>query len=114
MSVTNSWIVFKEIKNEPRQKLIDFLVSLAEQLVGEGLKQCDAPLRTPPERKSQKEKARFPNANAGHWPIITQQRLRCQNCKLSKVEIRTPILCSVCKIGICINCFTECHTKNKL
>lgn len=114
MSVTNSWIVYKEIKNKPRLKLIDFLVPLAEQLVGEGVKQCDAPLRTPPGRKSQKKKARFSNATTGHWPIITQQRLRCQSCKLSKVETRTPILCSVCNIGICINCFTEYHTKNKL
>lgn len=107
MAVYNSYIVFKEATGK-KITFIQYLVPLAESLIEEGRKGV-------PRKRTRKvgrhSKSSRGTSNVGdHLPEEVAKRRRCFNCSKQKREKRTKIMCRMCNVPLCMDCFTPYHT----
>jgi len=106
MAVYNSFVVFREV-SQKKTTFFRFLVALAEALITEGR-------RGVPKKRTRKvgrHSKSSENFHAGdHLPIEAVKRRRCFSCSKHKKEKRTKIMCKMCNIPLCMDCFTPYHT----
>lgn len=103
MAVYNSFIVFKETSHK-NTTFLTFVVRLAEALISVG--------RTGISRKRTRKVGHHSENKdnvGGHLPKEGQTR-RCYSCSQRKREKRTKILCRMCNLPLCMDCFTPFHT----
>lgn len=107
-AVVNAWIIFKELKHRDTP-FLSFLVTLAEYLIYTGREHTNIKRRRTIRKPS--KRVRLMKNVGDHLPLSCSTRRRCQNCSRKKKEKRTKTMCSTCNIALCINCFTDYHTK---
>lgn len=107
MAVYNSFIVFKEVTHK-KITFLQYLVPLAEGLIAEG--------RLGISRKRTRKVGRHSTSsqdqtNVGdHLPVEAEKRRRCFRCSQRKKEKRTKMMCRMCNLPLCMDCFTPFHT----
>lgn len=107
VSVVNSWILHQEVTKK-KTKLLQFLVPLAEQLIGSGKAQCR--LKRKRTRGRPSSAARMMLNVGDHLPVEGTTRRRCFRCAQNKIETRTKTVCTMCKVPLCKNCFAPHHS----
>ena len=132
MILVNSWLLYKRdaLHHQlPKSKVIPlafFKIKVAFSLIMAG-KQCsckrgrpslpDAPTLTPKPAKVGRPLQSLPDPpirydSVGHWPTVEEQR---RMCKRRGCSGKTNIVCSKCKINLCLNgkqnCYIQFHTK---
>lgn len=105
-AVVNSWIAYCEL-NHRKTPLLDFIVPLAEALMATGKLHAQYQRRKGTGRPSKTSRSLL---NVGdHLPITTKTRRRCRKCAQSKKESRTKVMCAMCNVPLCIDCFQPYH-----
>ena len=104
----NAWVVYKDLKNNPKKPFLNFVVELAEKLI------CEGRGKNPAKRnlkKGRKSKIASVMTDVGlHLPIEGGERKRCQGCAAKKKERRTKTICRQCNEAFCKDCFAACHS----
>ncbi|XP_035232439.1 uncharacterized protein LOC118204217 [Stegodyphus dumicola] len=106
-AVVNSWIAYCELK-DLKTKLLDFNLPLAEALMASGK------LNTQYQRRRGTGRPYKTSRNllsvGDHLPVTTKTRRRCRKCAQQKKESRTKIMCTMCNVPLCIDCFKPYHS----
>ena len=131
VTIVNSWLVYRRDCEELNIKYISlkkFRLSVSEFM------RCQKPTIRRPTRTSMApahafempqavrgQKADMPTENVRldyttfHAPQVVKQRLSCKLCSTKDNLRRSQIVCSVCKVSLCLNntrnCFNMFHTK---
>ncbi|GFS35902.1 rho guanine nucleotide exchange factor 10-like protein [Trichonephila inaurata madagascariensis] len=101
-AVVNSWIAYSELKHR-KTPLLDLIVPLAEALVSYGKLNAQYKRRRGTGRPSKTSRSLL---NVGdHLPVTTKTRRHCRTCAQQKKESRTNIMCTMCNVPLCIDCF---------
>lgn len=106
ITVSNAWIIFKQLKKNDDLPLIDFLVPLAESLVEVGKNGTKNQRNMKAGRPS--KRIRF-MVNIGHQPVESGSLRRCRLCALKRSQKRTEWLCNTCDVPLCVGCFVHYH-----
>lgn len=106
-SIVNAFLLQKEspchkmaTKNgKPKEHtILNFRLALVHQLIG------DSVLKQPKRRKLM-----TPTEHQEHWPV-KMVKSRCVYCRdYGKVRHESRVGCSVCKVNLCIDCFSKYH-----
>jgi hypothetical protein len=105
MAAVNAWILSKEINNK-KFPFLDFLVSLAEEMISEGRKIVTVQKSS---KKISKRRKSFGNVSM-HLPVEGDTRRRCKRCAERKTQTRTKTICQECDVPLCKNCFAQFHS----
>ncbi|GFR26194.1 rho guanine nucleotide exchange factor 10-like protein [Trichonephila clavata] len=101
-ALVNSWIVYCGLKHR-KIPLLDFIVPLAKALLASGKLNAQYQRRRGTIRPSKTSRSLL---NVGdHLPVTTKTRLRYHKCAQQKKESHTKIMCTVCYVQLCIDCF---------
>jgi hypothetical protein len=112
MSVANSYILYQNSPNHSGLSELDYIKVLALELIATSLK--DSKVQPGPQRKTRKA-ATIPRFSSGnHWPVKTNQRLKCQQCSGGKRKrCRSYYACEACGVHLCVDtCFKRYHTSH--
>jgi hypothetical protein len=110
-SLANSFILYRSSPNHDDLSELDYLKTLAIQLIGR--KSREEKVQPRPQRRRTKV-AIPPRMTAGnHWPIRKKNQKKCVQCASPGSRGRRSIyMCEVCKVHLCIDkCFKRYHTK---
>ena len=109
MCAVNSWIIYNDMRSkEDKIPFLSFLVTLAEELIAEGMRSTSLPT---PKRGPPSKKRRLFGPTPLHLPVEGQTRRRCFRCSQEKQQTRTKTLCRECNVPLCKNCFELYHTN---
>ncbi|GFQ82800.1 uncharacterized protein TNCT_647011 [Trichonephila clavata] len=98
--VVNSWIACCGLKH-PKPPLLDFIVCLAEALMASGK------LKAGTIRLSKTSNLLIVG---DHLPVTNKTRRWCRKYAQQKKESRTKIMCTMCNVSLCIDCFKPYHS----
>jgi len=107
-SSVNAWVIYKELRRNPRLSFLDFIVQLAEELIAHGK------TKLPVKRASRGRPSLLRKCdNIGeHLPFEGNSRKRCKRCYSHEhKEKKNKMMCKSCNIALCINCFAPFHTN---
>ncbi|GFS81497.1 piggyBac transposable element-derived protein 4 [Nephila pilipes] len=105
-TVVNSWIAYCELKHQ-KTPLLDFIVPLAEALMAPGKLEAQYQRRRGIGRPSKTSRSLL---NVGdHLPVTAKTCRRCRKCAQQKKESHTKIMCTMCNVPLCIDCFKSYH-----
>jgi len=105
--VVNAWIICQELRKK-KFPLLQFLVPLSESLIQGGKSESKVQRRAEAGRPSDRLRTMAKN-NMGHMVSQGKTRRRCALCASKKIESRTKIVCTTCKVALCIDCFKPYH-----
>ena len=126
VAVQNAWVLYRRHVGQHKQSnympLKEFRSNIASALTTagkimpqkRGRPSIDDKASCPP--KDKRSRVALPVADVrydslAHWPQFSQKRMRCKHCPSGY----TRILCSKCKVGLCLNdrknCFMAFHNK---
>ena len=107
-SVTNSWILFEELRGKSKS-FLQFVVPLAEQMITQGKSTCAIKRKTSVGRPTKRKTTlRF----GDHLPVCGKTRRRCARCAQKfRKETRTKQICCACNIPLCKDCFRPFHIE---
>lgn len=112
-SIVNSYVMWKHSKPDRQHKdQLSFRLRLARQLIKgfTSRKRLGRHVNFQNKKKYVPEEVKFANVGR-HFPEKISKPRRCKNCSTKKHEKRTQILCTYCKVPLCIECFQDFHTK---
>ena len=102
-----------------KRDYLTFRLELAEELIGGFSSRKRAGRR----RSDENQQLDRLNIELGHLPVAVQQKLECTVCNMKRQKLgmsrsqfrhESQIVCSVCKVHLCIhidrNCFQKYHT----
>ncbi|GFR21139.1 uncharacterized protein TNCT_264061 [Trichonephila clavata] len=88
--------------------LLDFVVPLAEALIASGKLNAQYQRRRGTIYPTKTSRSLL---NVGdHLPVATKTRLRCHICAQQKKESHTKIMCTMCNVPLCFDCFKPYHS----
>ncbi|GFQ76781.1 uncharacterized protein TNCT_655991 [Trichonephila clavata] len=102
--LVNSWITYCELKHR-KTPLLDFIVPLAEALMASG--------KLNPQYQRHRGTGRPSKTSLSvgdHLPVTTKTQRRCGKCEQQKKESRTKIMCTMCNVPLCTDCFKPFHS----
>ena len=119
MVIVNAWILWRKYKNADVH-LVDFKLAIANLLANAGkdisavTKRGRPSIETnnirKPGLKVNKPHSAIRFVSVGHWPVIRDNRSRCQHNNCSEV---TYFKCDKCRVALCLtrqrNCFKDYH-----
>ncbi|GFR10428.1 rho guanine nucleotide exchange factor 10-like protein [Trichonephila clavata] len=101
-TVVNSWFAYCGLKHR-KTPLLDFIVPLAEALMASGKLNTQYQRRRETIRPTKTSRCLL---NVGdHLPVATKTRRWCRKCAQQKKESHTKIMCTMCNVPLCIDCF---------
>lgn len=103
IATVNAWVIYKVhlIDTSPHQ----FLVQLAERMVAVGKTRFGLKWKINGGHPSNVKNIM---ANVGdHLPVKGKMRRWCAK---NKKEWRTKMVCTMCRVALCKNCFTDYHS----
>ncbi|GFR03480.1 uncharacterized protein TNCT_351431 [Trichonephila clavata] len=102
------WIAYCELKHRKTQ-LLDFNIPFVEALMAS--KKLNAQYqrrrRRGTRRPSKTSRSLFNDGD--HLPATTKTRRRYCKCAQQKKESHTKIVCTMCNVPLCIDCFKPHH-----
>ncbi|GFY45610.1 piggyBac transposable element-derived protein 4 [Trichonephila inaurata madagascariensis] len=100
-------IAYCELKHR-KTPLLDLIVPFAEALMSSGKLNAQYQHRRGTGRPSKTSRSLL---NVGdHLPVTTKTRRQCRKCAQQKKESRTKIMCTMCNVPLCIDCFKSYHS----
>ncbi|GFR30695.1 rho guanine nucleotide exchange factor 10-like protein [Trichonephila clavata] len=104
-AVVNSWIAYCELKHRKTPLAPIPIVFLAEAMIVPGKFNVQYQRRRGTGRPSKTLRSLL---NVGdHLPVTTKTRRRCRKCAQPKKESHTKIMCTLCNVPMCIDCFKQ-------
>lgn len=111
LAIVNSFVLWKmqqPVQMQSKTDQLTYRLKLARQLIG-GYCGRKNPGRTPHLfRKSVPNEVRLAGVGL-HMPVTHKNNRRCKSCSAKKIEKRTRITCSSCKVPLCAECFQKFH-----
>ena len=107
-SAGNVWVIYKELHRHYKKPYLDFLVEFSEALIQRGDSGSTVKRRSGTGRPS--KRASMMQNLGTHLPYESSTRRRYTNCGKAGNQNRTKIMCSVCNLPYCIDCFMPCHS----
>lgn len=87
--------------------LLDFMVQIAESLIGKG--RSKAKVKRRPSTGPASKRVRTMQNVGDHLPVEGPSRRRCFSCATKGKEKRTTTMCEACNKPLCKLCFTPFH-----
>ncbi|GFR18969.1 piggyBac transposable element-derived protein 4 [Trichonephila clavata] len=106
-AVVNSWIAYCGLKHR-KTPLLDFIVLLSKDLMVSGKLNAQYQRRRGTMRSTKTSRREL---NVGdHLPVATKTRQWCRKRAQQKKESHTKLMCTMCNVPLCINCFKPYHS----
>ena len=95
------------LRGRRKRDFLTFRLQLAEELIGGFSSRKRAGRRASGEHQNLQRL----KVDLGHWPQQSAKSRSCVVCNATKTRHETSIVCSVCKVHLCIHGSRECFKK---
>ncbi len=110
VTIVNSFVLWSTKTEDKKKDQLGFRLRLARQLVNgfNSRKRSGRPANFINKKKRVPDEVRLTQIGI-HLPKNMPTPRRCKRCSTRKHDKRTRVMCTHCKIPLCINCFAEFH-----